>query len=103
MADCVLQSTIIHQYLYGDGQTLGVKPFERYASFDYCFSYFESSRERGMLEDLTDAEHMQTICLQLGFFVASWGLFRGKAFLLGRCDRHGFLHRGRKERLARAQ
>lgn len=74
----------IHQYLYGDSQTLGVKPFERYASFDYCFNYFQSFRERGSLKALADAEHLQTSCLQLGYYLASWGMLRGSGFLLSK-------------------
>lgn len=56
-------------------------PSARYTSFDYCFNYFRSHREAGRLDDLAGLE-MQTSCLQLGFYLASWGMFRGSAKLL---------------------
>ena len=54
----------------------------RYASFDYCFNYFGSFHDAGRLGELAAPEHLQTSCLQLGFYLASWGMFRGKAELL---------------------
>lgn len=50
----------------------------RYASFDYCYNYFRSFHERGRLEDLRSPEHLQTSCLQIGFYLASWGMFRSE-------------------------
>jgi hypothetical protein len=46
----------------------------RYASFDYCFNYFQSFRHR--LKELAKEKHLQVGCLHLGFFLASWGMFR---------------------------
>lgn len=51
----------------------------RYASFDYCFNYFHSFKNKG---DLANPEHLQTACLHLGMFLASWGMYRGKGALL---------------------
>lgn len=59
-------------------------PSARYASFDYCFNYFRSHYEAGRVETLADRESMQTSCLQLGFYLASWGMFRGSTTLLTR-------------------
>ena len=55
--------------------------FSRYASFDYCFNYFQSFRENNTAE-LADDDHIQDSCFQLGFYLASWGMFRGSSFLL---------------------
>lgn len=71
----------IHEYLYGDGNILGVKPFERYTSFDYCFNYFQSFKERGIVKELADNKFVQTSCFQLAFYLASWGMYRGSTFL----------------------
>lgn len=57
----------IARYL-GDRQ-----PTARYASFDYCFNYFQFHREQGRLEDLLEGEALQLSCLHLGFYLASWG------------------------------
>jgi hypothetical protein len=46
----------------------------RYASFDYCFNYFQSFKHRS--KDLAKEKHLQVGCLHLGFFLASWGMFR---------------------------
>lgn len=74
----------IEKYLSGCGDGGGVLPTGREASFHYCFNYFQSFREAGRLEALADAQNLETSCLQLGFFLASWGMFRGASFLLRR-------------------
>jgi len=53
----------------------------RFASFDYCFNYFRSFYESGTVEDLAAPERLQMSCLQLGFYLASWGMYRGSAEL----------------------
>jgi hypothetical protein len=53
------------------------KPTSRYASFDYCFNYFQAHREAGQLDALADGPGLQLSCLQLGFYLASWGMLRG--------------------------
>jgi len=59
-------------------------PTARYTSFDYCFNYFQSAREESRLSELVQGPQLQLSCLQLGFYLASWGMFRGKAELLQR-------------------
>jgi hypothetical protein len=56
----------------------------RYSSFDYCFNYFQAHHDGGHVATLAEAGQMQTSCLQLGFYLASWGMFRGRAQLLTR-------------------
>lgn len=63
-------------------------PDKREASFDYCYNYFQSFREQGRLPELLKPQHLQEACLQIGFYLASWGMYRGKAFLLQRSARH---------------
>lgn len=60
----------------------GRRDTARYASFDYCFNYFQSFRDDGRAVALGADDYLQTSCLQLGFYLASWGMFRGKAALL---------------------
>lgn len=62
-------------------------PTSRYASFDYCFNYFQSHHEEGRLGELVRGEDLQLSCLHLGFYLASWGMFRGSAELLRRSVR----------------
>lgn len=59
-----------------------VKPLERDASFDYCFNYFQRFREENRISDLAKEDHLQESCLQLGFYLASWGMYRPTSFLL---------------------
>jgi hypothetical protein len=56
-------------------------PIHRYASFDYCFNYFRNFKEEGRLSELKSKNNLEMSCLQIGFFLASWGMFRGKAQL----------------------
>ncbi len=51
-----------------------IAPKSRYASFDYCFNYFK--KEQNLEND------MEKSCLILGFYLASWGMYRGSSFLL---------------------
>jgi hypothetical protein len=60
------------------------EPTARYTLFDYCFNYFQQHRETGQLSSLRAGSGMQYSCLQLGFYLASWGMFRGSFTLLKR-------------------
>ncbi|WP_324273746.1 hypothetical protein [Blastococcus brunescens] len=57
-------------------------PAARYSSFDYCFNWFQGHREEGRLAELTEPAALQVTCLHLGFYLASWGMYRGGAQLL---------------------
>ena len=78
----------LKEYLDGAPATGGRRPDARYASFDYCFNYFQSFRESGDLGGLANTENIQISCLQLGFYLASWGMLRGSAELLQKSARH---------------
>jgi hypothetical protein len=56
-------------------------PDARYASFDYCFNYFQSFREGSRTADIAAPENILLSCFHLGFFLASWGMFRGSSEL----------------------
>jgi hypothetical protein len=66
----------------GHRKNKGRQPVERYASFDYCYNYFREFRERDRVYELADPDHIQLSCLQLAFYLASWGMLRGSSFLL---------------------
>lgn len=72
----------LNRYLAGRGDATA-----RYASFDHCYNFFRGYWEQGRPESLADTETRQTSCLQLGYYLASWGMFRGKATLLQRSSR----------------
>lgn len=67
---------------YGDNH----EPTLRYASFDYCYNYFQSHREEPSA--LVAPENLETSCLQLNLYLASWGMLRGSSPLLRRSSRH---------------
>jgi hypothetical protein len=62
-------------------------PEARYASFDYCFNHFQEARDSGDTAALADSDHRMLSCLQLGFYLASWGMMRGSGDLLQRSVR----------------
>jgi hypothetical protein len=75
-------TTMINQFRNGavdDVDSPKLSPEERYASFDYCYTYFYSNREnpKNLLGD-----NLQLSCLNLGFYLASWGMYRGSSFIL---------------------
>jgi len=61
---------------------------ERFSSFDYCNNYFRSFSDSGNQKDLYHPDNLEESCLQLGFYLASWGMFRGSSFLLRRSARN---------------
>ena len=46
---------------------------KREHSFDFCFNYFQAHR--------TPTLDMELSCLQLGYYLASWGMLRGSSYL----------------------
>ena len=57
----------------------------RYRSWEHCYRYFRRARREGLAADRDHA------ALQLGFYLASWGMYRGSSFLL----QHAYtVHRG---------
>lgn len=78
----------IDLFLIGRGKNKGRKPDERYASFDYCYNYFYSFFKEDRLSELATADNIQVSCLQIGFYLASWGMMRGSSFLLEKSVRH---------------
>lgn len=48
----------------------------RYKSWEYCHKYFINHK------DNTNDDIIDTMCLHLGFYLASWGMLRGSSFLL---------------------
>jgi hypothetical protein len=63
-------------------------PTARYASFDYCYNYFQSYRQRDDLAGIAASANLQLSCLHLGFYLASWGMLRGSTDLLQRSISH---------------
>lgn len=72
----------IKVFLNGSGKNKGRKPDERYSSFDYCFNYFQSFKEKNKTHEIASPHNIQNSCLQLAYYLASWGMLRGSSFLL---------------------
>ena len=78
----------IDQFLEGNGKNRGRKPNERYASFDFCYNYFYSFYKENRVNEMANEKNIQMSCLQLGFYLASWGMMRGSSFLLEKSVRN---------------
>lgn len=52
---------------------------QRYASYDFCYGYFQTHRHHL-------AENMELSCLHLWSYLASWGMLRGSSKLLQECS-----------------
>lgn len=61
-------------------------PTARYTSFDYCFNHFQQHRTAAAVWGAPTG--MEVSCLQLAFYLASWGMLRGSAPLLQHSARH---------------
>lgn len=55
---------------------------DRFASFDFCYSYFHPKSKNELLNDIEKS------CLAIGFYLASWGMLRGSSFLLSKSVKH---------------
>jgi hypothetical protein len=62
-----------------NGKNGGMQPKERYSSFDYCFNYFQSFKDK---KEIASGKNIEKSSLHLGFYLASWGMLRGSSFLL---------------------
>lgn len=51
-------------------------PHDRDRSWEHCHTYFHSANAQAIKKDHDQA------ALQLGFYLASWGMYRGSSFLL---------------------
>ncbi len=51
-------------------------PHHRSRSWDHCYAYFQDAKRSGLKERRDEA------AIQLGFYLASWGMYRGSSFLL---------------------
>lgn len=49
----------------------------RYKSWEHCYKYFKENKDKSFDESVID-----TLCLHLAFYLASWGMYRGSSFLL---------------------
>ena len=78
----------LDRFLEGQGKNKGRKADERYASFDFCYNHFYSFYKEKRLSELADGKNLQTSCLQIGFYLASWGMMRGSSFLLEKSVRN---------------
>ncbi|MBI4500776.1 MAG: hypothetical protein HY700_06400 [Gemmatimonadetes bacterium] len=56
----------------------------RYRSWEHCYNYFRRARPARLAADRDQAT------LQLAFYLASWGMYRGSSFLL----RHAYTVHG---------
>lgn len=53
-------------------------PRHRYRSWEHCYRHFQEAKNRRA----DDEEGVRMACLHLGFYLASWGMYRGSSFLL---------------------
>lgn len=57
-------------------------PHSRYTSYDYCFNYYQSFLNSDRIKALSSEKNLKLSCLHLGFYLASWGMYRGSGWLL---------------------
>ncbi len=68
--------TDIHKKIRVYHGDLDKDPNHRYRSWEHCFNYFRSVTPAELPKQRDHA------ALQLGFYLASWGMYRGSSFLL---------------------
>lgn len=61
---------------FTEGQTS--KDYGRERSWDFCFNHFQNNP--------TPTHDMELSCIQLGYYLASWGMLRGSSYLFGQTN-----------------
>ncbi len=69
-------SLLIHQKIRAYHGDLAGDPHHRYRSWEHCYGFFREMSPAGTVQQRHHA------ALQLGFYLASWGMYRGSSFLL---------------------
>jgi len=57
-------------------------PLSRCTSYDYCYNYFFSFYRNDNIKAMVSKENLKLISLHLGYYLASWGMYRGSGWLL---------------------
>jgi hypothetical protein len=70
--------TMIHEKISAYFGEVAGDPHHRYRSWEHCYRFFREMTPSGI------AAQRENAALQLGFYLASWGMYRGSAFLLQR-------------------
>ena len=81
----------LHQKIAAFHNRVVADPHHRYRSWEHCYCFFRARTPAALIADKDAA------ALQLGFYLASWGMYRGSSFLL---QRSYTVHVGVVERLA---
>lgn len=69
---------MIHEKISAYFEEVARDPHHRYRSWEHCFRYFRELTPSKL------AAQRENAALQLGFYLASWGMYRGSSFLLKR-------------------
>jgi len=73
-------SSVVETYMGGPG---GVSTYPRPQSWDFCFEYFS--------DPVRVERDKQTSCMQLGYYLASWGMLRGGSYLFKHTNARHYL------------
>jgi hypothetical protein len=57
---------------------------DREASYHFCYNYFRNFYEKDCIEKISSLNNIEISCLQLGFYLASWGMFQRKSKLFNK-------------------
>jgi len=69
---------MIHEKISAYFGKVVADPHHRYRSWEHCYRFFRNLAPSGI------AAQRENAALQLGFYLASWGMYRGSTFLLQR-------------------
>jgi len=67
---------MIHEKICAYFGKIAGDPHHRYRSWEHCYQFFRNVKPSELVA------HRQHAALQLGFYLASWGMYRGSTFLL---------------------
>lgn len=72
---------VVRDFLHVSG---GEQPSKtsRSRSWDYCYNYFQDHPE--------PTQDLERSCLQLGYYLASWGMLRGSTYLFAETNMHHY-------------
>jgi hypothetical protein len=76
LANQMARSVKISQQIRAFYKKIEEDDHHRYRSWEHCYSFFQRKGRQGIIAQRDDA------AVQLGFYLASWGMYRGSSYLL---------------------
>ena len=78
---------LLKRYIGKRHENGGIDPTLRFTSFDFCYTRFRRFVYTGKTTSIASPANLQENCMHLGFYLASWGMYRASSKILSKSAR----------------